>query len=152
MRKPFILSESVEAKRSKTKFLSWKKRGHIDYTFRIIQTKAKLLCSKAILFRRLQLGSLPLFILSYLSVFIHPSVPKSWICKGKLEAKRCLLPNFLGHSPVKKLPIKEKAVWCLLGNVPGIVSRWVPSVKPLSPSPPFVNILPAQLLLWSSLS
>ena len=110
MRKLFILDESVEEKKSKTKFLSWKKRGHIDYTFRIIQTKAKLLCFKAILFRRLQLESHPLFILSYLSVFICPSMPKSWICKGKLEAKRRLFPDFLGHSPVKKVTVKEKAV------------------------------------------
>lgn len=99
MRKPFIQNESGEEKSKTSSFTG----DHIGYTFRIIQVEAKLSCSETTLFSQVTAG-LSSTVYPFLAVFICPGVPTSWPCTGELEAKRCLFPDFLWCSPVRKGP------------------------------------------------
>lgn len=152
MRKPFILSESREGK-SKTKVLLLE----TDEPHRLyIQNNRDW--SQVVMFWTNSVSpsyswdlSHLLFILSELSVFICRSVPKSWICKGELKAKRCLCLDFLGAQSCQAGAYKRKGHDAFLVLFPGLWGgRWgprVPSAKLLYPTPPFVNIPPRPVLL-----
>lgn len=126
MRKPSIPSGSVEEKKAKQKFFSWKKRGHLDHTFRTIPAKAKCGVLKQPYLARASGDLTCCLFLSWLPVIVCPSVPEPWVCKGELEAKRSLSPGFLGAQLCKDGTFLVR----FLGLGVGGPRPWVPSAKP----------------------
>lgn len=101
----------VKKKKAKQKFLSWKWTSHIDYTFRIIQTEAKLSCSETTLFSQVIAGicRICLSFPNCLFLFV-PVCQNLGFVKVNLKQRGACSLIFCGHSRVKKVPVKEKAM------------------------------------------